>query len=138
MKKKISTIVIAIVAILAGVVYAKNGNALGYQVVSENDEVVLKVTVDTPAPGMWLGVTLYPPNVKNTAKEGKVKLLPLKKGRAIYEVAIEPGFRFGSFEAAVWTKKTPAEECTAAETYCKSIGYKLTGMRSYIWGYLVP
>ena len=138
MKARILLVSIAIVIMSTGMVYAKGSNALGFQVKSDSDDVILTIVAETPSSGMWLGITFYPPNVKNTAKEGVVKLLPLKRGHGIYEVTLEPRLVNGSFEAAVWTKKIPADECTATETICKTLGYKLNGMRSYIWGYLVP
>lgn len=139
MKTKLGIIAAILVVTLAGEVYAKSSNSLGYQVVSgSSDEMNLEITADIPSSGMFLGVTFYPPNVKNTAKEGVVKIFSLKKGRSVQDITIEPRMKNGSFEAAVWTKKISANECLSTDSYCKSLGYKLIEMRAYIWGYLVP
>jgi hypothetical protein len=130
--------VLALFCILAAGSQAKaQGNALGYQVSADSSgHMTLKITVDAPAPGMWLGVTFYPPNVQNPAKDGVNRLFALKNGRGIFDVPVEPRFKNGSFEAAVWSRKLTGAECPDSDAVCRTAGYKLTGMRAYAWGYL--
>jgi len=97
---------------------------------------VLIMTSNAPAEGMWLGITFYPPKVKDAAKEGVSQILPLKKGQNTTEIEIPSRFRNGTFEAAVWGRKLSKREIAASDVAAQNLGYKLVGMVSYLWGYL--
>lgn len=133
-KKLIAACLVAAVC-GAGLAAAEmNTYSFGYEVLKDGPgRLTLRLTTEVAADGMWLGVTLYPPGVKDIAKEAKSQVLPVKEGRGITEVPIGPAFKNGTFEAAVWTKKGP---CPPADEVCKKRGYQVTGMTSYIWGYL--
>ncbi len=112
--------------------------SFGYEVLKGGSGVLtLRLTTHVASNGMWLGVTLYPPGVKDTAKEANNRLHPIKQGRGITEVVIGPNFRNGTFEAAVWTKKLEKSSCLPTDEICRKNGYRMTGMTSYLWGYLV-
>lgn len=132
--KKISLLLVVLCAISAGAVLAKDdGNSTGYQVVKDSSGVAkLRVTADVPASGMWLGVTLYPKGVK----VGSSQTVPLKRGHNSNDITIAPSLSNGTFEAAVWSKKLSKEECNPGDEACRKNGGKLTGMTSYLWGYL--
>jgi len=113
------------------------GNSLGYEVLKEpSGGVKLKISTDAAAAGMWLGVTAYVPNAKNGSGNGQSQVLPLKQGKGTYEMVYEPRFKNGTFEAAIWTKKLSQSECGQGDEACRKLGYKMTGMVSYVWGYL--
>lgn len=114
-----------------------SGNSLGYEVLmSPSGAVKLRVTTNTVAAGMWLGITVYVPNAKNGAKDVQSQVLPLKQGKGIYEIIYDPRFKNGTFEVAVWAKKLSQNECGPGDDQCRKNGYKMTGMVSYVWGYL--
>ncbi len=133
--KKFVAISLVLLVISAGVVLAKeSSNSMGYQVFRDStSSIKLKITTDAAADGMLLGITLYPPNVK----EGSSQLLPLKRGTNTQEISVAPSFKDGTFEVAVWTKKLSKQECEQSDEACRKIGYKLIGMNSYMWGYLI-
>lgn len=133
--KKFVAISLALLAISAGVVLAKeSSNSMGYQVFRDSTgSIKLKITTDAVADGMLLGITLYPSNVK----VGTSQVLPLKRGQSTQEISVAPSFKDGTFEAAVWTKKLSKEECEPSDEACRKNGYRLTGMNSYMWGYLL-
>lgn len=113
------------------------GNSLGYEVLKDGSGgVKLRISTDTAAAGMWLGITVYVPNAKNGASDGQSQVLPLKQGKGIYEMVYEPRFKNGTFEAAIWTKKLSQNDCGQGDEVCRKLGYKMTGMISYAWGYL--
>lgn len=119
----------------AGVVLAKEGDVkFGAEVSSGATALIM--TSNAPAEGMWLGITLYPPKVKEPAKEGVSQILPLKKGHNTTEIEIPSRFRNGTFEAAIWGRKLSKREIAASDVAAQNLGYKLTGMVSYMWGYL--
>lgn len=132
--KKFVALSLVLLAISAGVVLAKDSsNSSGYQVYKDSaGSIVLKITTDAAAEGMFLGVTLYPHN----AKEGNSQVLPLKRGSNTQEISVAPSFKDGTFEAAVWTKKLSQQECEQSDAACRKNGYKLIGMYSYLWGHL--
>jgi len=132
--KKFVAISLVLLAISAGVVLARDSsNSSGYQVYRDSsDSIKLKITTDAAADGMFLGVTLYPPNVK----VGNSQVLPLKRGPNTQEISVASSLKDGTFEAAVWTKKLSKEECEPSDEACRKNGYKLIGMHSYLWGYL--
>jgi len=118
-----------------GVVFAKvSGSKFGSEV---NSTVTsLKITSTASAEGMCLGVTIYPPSSATGAKEGVSQVVPLKKGLNYTDIAIPERFKTGTFEAAMWRKKLTKQEIPASDAAAQRIGYKLTGMASYLWGYL--
>lgn len=132
--KKFALLSLVLLTIGAGVVLAKDfGNSSGYQVLRDSaGSIKLKITTDAAADGMFLGVTLYPPNVK----VGTSQVVPLKRGSNTQEISVAPSFKDGTFEAAVWTKKLSKEECEQSDEACRKNGYKLIGMYSYQWGHL--
>lgn len=86
---------------------------------------------------MWMGLSLYPANVKNTLEEGQHFAFPLKKGLYVREIHVEPELVNGTFEAALWTRRISKEDCPREDVACQKLGYKLEGMTAYIWAYLV-
>jgi hypothetical protein len=103
---------------------------------SPSGGVILSVTTDTVNSGLWLGMSLYPPSKAGETVNAKHAVFPIKKGRWIKELAIDPTLINGTFEAAVWTQKISGDECPDTDTLCKQAGFRLKGMISYIWGYL--
>jgi hypothetical protein len=136
--KKLALLLLMLLAVSAaistGVVLAKDsGNASGYQVIRDSyGSTKLRVTTDAATDGMWLGVTLYPANTKI----GSSQVLALKRGQNSHDINISPSLNYGTFEVAVWTKKLTKKECGQNDEACRKNGYKLTGMTSYLWGYL--
>lgn len=131
--------VVFLMIFLAGV--AKAGDAeysFGYEIVKNaSGNLTLKITTTVASGGLWLGVTAYPPNLKNAAKEASNQVFPVKQGRGIAEIDIDPKFVNGTFEAAVWTKKVSKDDCQQTDELCQRLGYRLSGvMLSYVWGYL--
>ena len=122
-------------AICTGMVSARDaGAASGYQVVRDAAGALkLRITTETAAENMWLGVTLYPPNVK----EGRSQVMALQRGKDTHEISLAPSFANGTFEAAVWTRKLSKQECEQNDAICRKNGFRLTGMVSYLWGYLI-
>lgn len=132
--KKFALLLLILLAVSVGVVLAKDsGNSSGYQVVRDSSgSILLRMTIDTAADNMWLGVTLYPPDVK----DGRSQVLALKRGKNTHDISVAPSCKNGTFEAAVWTRKLSKQECEPSDDACRENGYKLTGMVSYLWGYL--
>jgi hypothetical protein len=132
--KKLALLLLMLLAVSAGAVLAKeSGTATGFQVVKDaSGSMKLRITTEAASDGMWLGVTLYPPNTK----EGRSQILALKQGPNTQEISIAPSLKNGTFEAAVWTRKLSKQECEPGDDACRKNGYKLTGMASYLWGYL--
>lgn len=121
--------------LVAGAALARDaGTSSGYQLLKDpSGALKLRVTTEAAAAGMWLGVTMYQPG----SKEGQSQLLALKQGSNIHEIQVAPSFRNGTFEAAVWSRKIPAAECEPGDEAARKAGYRLGGMASYLWGYLV-
>lgn len=119
----------------AGVLLAKEGGSQFCGEVNVN-ATFLKITSKTATEGMWLGVTFYPPKERDTAKGGMSQVLALKKGHNSTVIAIPERFKNGTFEAALWGKKLSKREIPASDVASQNLGYKLTGMVSYLWGYL--
>lgn len=138
MLKKCPYFFIVAILVIAGIAAAEENNFFfGYDVVRDASGTVrLKITTHVVATGMWLGVTLYPPQVKNPAMEAVSQLFPIKQGRGITEIVIEPNLKNGTFESAVWKKKLSRNECLPTDELCKRLGYKVTHMVSYLWGHL--
>lgn len=131
-------ICVLIIAACASVVPAKDNTTIfGYEIISDTyGSSRLKITTEIPSYGWWLGVTFYPPDVKDAARESKSQIYPLKVGRSTTDLVIDLQLRNGTFEAAVWGQKLSSQECTSTDTACQKLGYKLIGMKAYIWGYL--
>jgi hypothetical protein len=114
-----------------------NGNSFGYEVLKNPlGKLVLSLRVEVAAPGLHLGVSLYPPKVANTLEEGKHFAYALKQGVNEKQFEIDPSFEGGTFEAAVWTQRLTREQAPAGDAVARKLGYKLTGMTAYIWGLL--
>jgi len=107
---------------------------LGYEI-SKSSSGALKLTITTSAlvSGLWLGITFYTPTVAETDSQ----VYPIKLGKGITEVEINPKFVNGTFEAAVWTKKLSKSECLKTDGFCQKNGYSLIGMTAYLWRYII-
>lgn len=138
LKKIVYLLTVAVLLFAGGASAEENNYAFGYSVVKDaSGTVKLKLTTHIEASGMWLGVTQYPPQVKDAAKESVSTVYPIKQGRGITEIIVEPKFKNGTFEAAVWTRKLSQKECHSTDEFCKKHGYSMTGKVSYVWGHLV-
>ncbi|MCB0259099.1 MAG: hypothetical protein KDH97_03840 [Calditrichaeota bacterium] len=107
--------------------------------ITKNGGNTLKLTLTAHVSGkdMWLGVSLYPPNVTNTLEEGKHLSFSIKQGVTVKEIVVDPEYLNGTFEAAVWLRKLEKKDCAEDDAVCNKLGYKLDGMTAYIWAYLV-
>ncbi|MFQ5583719.1 MAG: hypothetical protein ACE5GL_04725 [Calditrichia bacterium] len=113
-------------------------NGFAYEIRKNGgNSLKLKITSTVSGKDLWLGISLYPPNVQNTLEEGKHLIFPVKQGDSVREIQVEPEFLNGTFEAAIWLKKLTGDDCPKEDPVCKKFGYKLDGMTAYIWGYLV-
>ncbi len=113
------------------------GHAVGYEIFKNPlGKLILKVKVEVADSGLHLGISLYPPNASNLLNEGTHFSFPVKPGIFIKEFEINSKFENGTFEAAVWTGKLTKEQCASDDLVCQKLGYKHTGMASYLWGYL--
>ncbi len=137
MLRKYIGLVIAVILLLGGTASAQEDGYSGYQITNDpSGGLRLKIMTYKNATGMWLGVTLYPPGFKNAGKESVNQIYPIKQGRGTTEIVVEPAFKNGTFEAAIWSKQLTKEECLKTDEICQKLGYKMTGMSSYIWGHL--
>lgn len=119
-----------------GVVLAKGSRSqFGGEVNSK--ATLLKITSTAAKEGMWLGVTFYPPRQKDAVKDGVSQAVPLKKGYNYTDIAIPAYCRNGTFEAAIWGKKLSKKEIAPSDVASQKLGYKLTEMVYYLWGYLI-
>ncbi|MBI4826676.1 MAG: hypothetical protein HY807_09720 [Nitrospirae bacterium] len=107
--------------------------SLGYEI-SKEPSGIMKLTINTSAlaSGLWLGVTFYTPDAMTTENH----IFPIKLGKGVTEMVINPKFVNGTFEAAVWTKRLSIDECAKTDDFCQKNGYKATGMVAYIWRYI--
>ncbi|MGH2568499.1 MAG: hypothetical protein ACRDGA_09185 [Bacteroidota bacterium] len=113
------------------------GHSFGYEIVKNPlGKLILKAKVEVADKGLFLGVSIYPPNVVNLLDEGIHFSIPVKQGIFVREFEIEPVFENGTFEAALWTGKLTKDQCPPDDAICQKLGYKHTGMASYVWGYL--
>ena len=116
-------------------VFAKErGSEFGCAVNSRGN--LLTITSITTTNGMWLGVTFYPPLMKDSVKASVSKLVPIRKGYNKTEIPIPAEYRNGTIEAAIWRKKLSRSEIPLEDVASRNIGYKLTGMVSYLWAHL--
>jgi hypothetical protein len=132
--KKLALLLLLVLGATAGAVFAKSpGNSSGYQIIKDSSgSTKLKINTEVAADDMWLGITLYPAGVK----VGSSQIQALKRGQNTQEIAISQSHKNGTFEVAVWAKKLSKDECDPGDVLCRKNGYKLTGMVSYLWGYL--
>jgi len=113
------------------------GHTFGYEILRNPvGKIILKLKVEVADKGLYLGVSLYPPKVVNTLDEGRHFSFPVKQGIFTKDFEIDAGFEGGTFEAALWTNKIEKENCPPDDPVCQKLGYKHTGMASYIWGIL--
>lgn len=113
------------------------GHTFGYEILKNPvGKLILKLKVEVADKGLFLGVSLYPPRVVNTLEEGKHFSFPVKQGIFTKELEIDQSFEGGTFESALWTNKVSKENCPPDDVVCQKLGYKHTGMASYIWGIL--
>ncbi|MBM4167734.1 MAG: hypothetical protein FJ215_01045 [Ignavibacteria bacterium] len=113
------------------------GHAVGYEIVKNPlGKLILKISVEVPDAGLHLGISLYPPNASNLLNEGVHYSFPIKPGIFVKELEINSKFEKGTFEAAVWSGKLTKEQCAPDDPVCQKLGFKHTGMASYLWGYL--
>ncbi len=109
------------------------GLSFGYEIDGNGPvSLRLKTTAFIPTTGMWIGITLTPPLGSGILPVSII--LPLKKGRAITELPIGSPMKHGTFEAAIWSRKLPSNQCAIDDKLCAKQGYKLTDMKLYIWG----
>jgi len=112
-----------------------NKQSFGYEVLKNPvGKLILSLKVEVPDKGLFLGVSIYPPGVVNTLEEGKHFSFPVKQGLYVQELEIDGKFENGTFEAALWTGKTPKEKCAADDATCQKLGFRHTGMTAYLWG----
>ena len=111
--------------------------SLGYSLTkSPSGALVLTVTTETADFGPWLGVSLYPPQKSGEKADGRHLAFPIKQGKWIKEIPVEPQYKNGTFEIAIWGKRIPKEKCAEDDAFCQEHGFRLEGMYSYAWGYL--
>jgi len=113
------------------------GQNFGYEIIKNPaGKLVLTLKIEVSDQGLFLGVSLYPPNVVNTLEQGKHFSFPVKQGLFRKEFEVDRDFEGGTFEAALWKNKLSGENCQPDDAVCNKLGYKHTGMASYIWGIL--
>jgi len=91
--------------------------------ISKEPSGIMKLSINTSAlaSGLWLGVTFYTPN----AAEAENHIFPIKLGKGVTEMVINPKFVNGTFEAAVWTKRLSIDECLKTDEFCQKNGCPL-------------
>jgi len=116
---------------------AQDDYRFAYSITHEKGKQTLVLTVTAITAGRVLGVTLYPADVKDIAKEAFSTFFAVKKGENTLEIPIDPRYKSGTFEAALWTKTTPKSECLKTDAVCQRVGFRAGGSSSsYMWGYL--
>ena len=138
MKKGLSLLVVlSVILMLMSVsvsIAAEKSYGLGYEIIKKTSGAMqLKITTSALVSGLWLGITFYTPTVAETDSQ----VYPIKLGKGITEIEINPKFVNGTFEAAVWTKKLSKKECLTTDAFCQKNGYSLTGMTAYLWRYII-
>ncbi len=114
-----------------------DGRQFGYELAKNQfGKLILSVKVQSAEKGLFLGLSLYPPNVKNQMDEGAHYSFPVKQGLYVKDMEIEPRFENGTFESALWTGKLSRNQCAADDAICQKLGFKHTGMAGYLWGLL--
>jgi hypothetical protein len=131
---KIALVLVLFVVVLSIPAAAQS---FGYEIIkSPAGKLILTIKTDVPDQGLFLGVSLYPPNVLNTLEQGKHFSVPVKPGVFKKEFEIDRDFEGGTFEAGLWKNKLTGADCPPDDLVCKKLGYKHTGMAGYIWGVL--
>ncbi len=128
-----------IVALLyaAAAIAQKSDYTFSYSVMNEKGKQTLKITTTAIEAGRVLGVTFYPTDVKDVAKDSMSTFFAVKKGTDTLEISVDPKYKSGTFEAALWTKTTPKSECLKTDAVCQRVGFRAGGYSiSYMWGYL--
>lgn len=138
MVKKIVLFMISVLLFGAAAAWGKDAVfSMGYSLTqSPAGTLLLTVTTDTAEFGPWLGVSLYPPRQGKEKVVGKNMAFPVKEGKWIKEIPIDPRYRNGTFEIAIWGKRIPKEECAKDDLFCQRNGFRLENMYSYAWGLL--
>jgi len=126
---------IAFVFVQAAV--AQDNYMFSYSITNEKGKQTLKVTTTAIEAGRVLGVTFYPTDVKDITRDAFSTFFAVKKGMDTVEIPVEPKYKSGTFEAALWTKTTPKSECLKTDLVCQRVGFRAGGYStSYMWGYL--
>ncbi|MBI5326793.1 MAG: hypothetical protein HZB80_00615 [Deltaproteobacteria bacterium] len=129
-----SIVLLFALILIKGAAFAEDRSySLGYEIAKDFSGLKLRISSNAIAPGLWLGITFYTPN----ATETETQVYPIKSGKSLTEIPVNPKFINGTFEAAVWTKKLSKDECLKTDDLCQKNGYRLTGMTAYIWRYIV-
>jgi len=137
MKQFFLTGFILVALVFAQAAVAQDDYTFRYSVINEKGKQSLELEVTAVEGGRVLGVTLYPAEVKDVAKDSMTTLFAVKKGVDTVEIPIDSKYKGGTFEAALWTKKTPKSECLKLDLVCQKVGFGIGGYKtSYMWGYL--
>ncbi len=125
------------VLIFAQSAVAQDDYTFSYSIINERGNQTLELTVTALDRGRVLGITFYPADVKDVAKDAYNTFVAVKKGTSIIEFPVDAKFKNGTFEAALWTKTTPKSECLKTDAVCQRVGFRAGGYStSYMWGYL--
>jgi hypothetical protein len=118
-------------------VFAQDDYTFSYSVINYKGKQTLELTVTAIDAGRVLGVTFYPLEMKDVAKEAFSTFVAVKKGTNTVEIPVDPKYKGGTFEAALWTKTTQKSECLKTDAVCQRVGFRAGGYStSYMWGYL--
>jgi hypothetical protein len=128
---------ILIALVFAQAAVAQDDYTFSYSIINHKGKQILGVTVTAIEEGRVLGVTFYPTDLKDVSKDAFSTFFAVKKGTATIEVPVDPKYKNGTFEAALWTKTTPKSECLKTDAVCQRVGFRAGGYStSYMWGYL--
>lgn len=137
MKKFFLTGAVFLSLIFAQGTFAQDPYSFSYSIVNEKRGQILKIGVTAIEAGRVLGVTFYPTEVKDLSKDAFSTFFAVKKGTDTVEIPVDPKYKSGTFEAALWTKTTPKSECLKTDAVCQRVGFRAGGYStSYMWGYL--
>jgi len=105
-----------------------------------NDNIINKIIVrGTVSKTEWLGISLYPKDVKDAIKDGHHITQEISPDSFQYELAIDDKQvkRYNSsYEIALWGKKIYQKDCTVKNCYwCKTNGFHLDEFLFYQTGY---
>lgn len=137
MIRKISLAIIAVVGILVftNAAMAQNETSFGYEASRSGSTVKFRATTHVNADNLWLLVTIYPP--KEVVGETIYKTFAIKKGKDVQDVTLDAKYKNGTFEASIYGKKLlKGKDCLATDQLCQSVGYRLSNMALYVWGYI--
>lgn len=114
---------------------AQNETSFSYEADRSGAAVRFRTTTTLTADNLWLLVTIYPP--KEIAGETLYKTYAVKKGRNAHEILLDARYKNGTFEAAVYRNKLlKGRDCPPTDQLCQSVGYRLSDMALYVWGYI--